>query len=361
MRGCGNPYLEYHHFDPRWSIRQHHDPSGMIALCAEHHRKADVPGAFPVDYLRELKNAPQGNLISGRFDWLLRDFVVVMGGAWAANCWVPVSYGDRPVISFHRDGAGFLLMNIDMPSASMAPRLRMWESTWYQRGTPKDVECPPSGRMLKIGYRNGDYLRIEFRPIAGVDDFRARYPLSHDIGPSAAAYPFTAIEIELRLAESDLHINKDVFRLHGVEMRNTLVQGGNYFIGIGTHEPIARLTGHIGYSFKRIDPRLRLASQNDGQFIAIDGTTFEQRVLGLDGFAFDDCTFSNCRLMFSGSPFSIARCRFPGSAVVLTDEAVTTCQALEALRQMDGTLDIVAALDTFGGKASGKHNDAESS
>jgi hypothetical protein len=139
MRGCGNPYLEYHHFDPPWSIRQHHDPSGMIALCAEHHKKADVPGASSVDYLRELKNAPQANLISGRFDWLLRDFVVVMGGAWAANCWVPVSYGDRPVISFQRDGDGFLLMNIDMPSASIAPRLRMWESTWYQRGTPKDV------------------------------------------------------------------------------------------------------------------------------------------------------------------------------------------------------------------------------
>jgi hypothetical protein len=201
--------------------------------------------------------------------------------------------------------------------------------------------------------------QIEFRSMASVDEFRARYAQAHDIGPSPAAYPVTAIEIELRLAESDLHINKDVFRVGGVEMRNTLVQGGNYFIGIGTHEPIARLTDHIGYSLKRIDPRLRLASQNDSQFIRIDGITFEQRVLGLDGFAFDDCTFSNCRLMFSGSPFSMARCQFPGSAVVLTDEAVTTCQALEALRQMDGTLDIIAALDAIGGKTSGKHKEAE--
>jgi hypothetical protein len=69
-------------------------------------------------------------------------------------------------------------------------------------------------------------------------------------------------------------------------------------------------------------------------------------VLGLDGFAFEDCTLRNCRLMFAGSPFSMAHSTLPGSMVVLTDEAVTTCQALEALRQMAG-LDIMAALDAI--------------
>jgi hypothetical protein len=348
VRGCGNPYLEYHHFDPPWSVREHHEPAGMIALCAEHHGKADVPGAFPAEYLRELKEGPPGDFVRGRFDWLLRDFVVVMGGAYAAQCWIPVSYGDRPVISFHRDAAGFLLLNIDMPSSSVAQRLRMWESTWYQRGAPKDLECPPSGRLLKISYRNGDYLRIEFRSISTKEEFAARFQQVQDIGPAEASYPLTAIEIELRLAEADLHINKDVFRVNGHEMRGTLARGGAYFIGIGTHEPISRLTDNIGYSRKRCEPRVRLASQNDDQFIPIDTVTFEQRVLGLDGFAFDGCTFRNCRLMFSGRPFSIARCLFPGSAIVLTDEAVTTCQAIESLRRMDATLDITAALSTIG-------------
>ena len=32
---CGNPYLEWHHFDPPWSIENHHRPEGMIALCTQ--------------------------------------------------------------------------------------------------------------------------------------------------------------------------------------------------------------------------------------------------------------------------------------------------------------------------------------
>ena len=42
---CGNPYLYYHHFDPPWATEEHHNPAGMIALCGEHHPKADA-GTF---------------------------------------------------------------------------------------------------------------------------------------------------------------------------------------------------------------------------------------------------------------------------------------------------------------------------
>lgn len=34
IEGCGSPYLEYHHFDPPWHEREHHDPQGMIH-CVE--------------------------------------------------------------------------------------------------------------------------------------------------------------------------------------------------------------------------------------------------------------------------------------------------------------------------------------
>src|SRR5215211_7582447 len=52
--GCGSPYLTWHHFDPPWKERQHHDVVGMVALCREHHDKADV-GAFTRQQLRQLK------------------------------------------------------------------------------------------------------------------------------------------------------------------------------------------------------------------------------------------------------------------------------------------------------------------
>jgi hypothetical protein len=52
MPGCGNPFLEYHHFDPPWSQENHYDPDRMIAVYATHHAKA---GALTVDQCRELK------------------------------------------------------------------------------------------------------------------------------------------------------------------------------------------------------------------------------------------------------------------------------------------------------------------
>jgi hypothetical protein len=330
-RPCGNPYLSYHHFDPPWSLEEHHNPAGMIALCAEHHAKADVAGAFPIEYLRKLKKEAGNSGIEGRFDWLLRDFVVVMGGAYAANTVVPITYGDKPVIGFARDPFGFLVMNLDMPTASIAPRLRMWESSWYERGDPRDLECPPSGRLVKVHYKNGDYLRVEFSSVANLDALTRRFPQVHDIGPVGATYPSTVIEIELRLTEADLLINKDTFRVGGLELKNTLQMGGQRFVAIGTHEPLTSLTDFFGFSAKQIGPRLRLASQNCNELLWVDDAHFIKQVISMDGYAYIRCTFTQCRLMFSGRPFGIDECTFDGSTLVLTDEAISTCKALGLL------------------------------
>ncbi|WP_290437550.1 HNH endonuclease signature motif containing protein [Aeromonas caviae] len=52
VKDCGNPYLEYHHFDPPIHIGPHNDPKGMIALCAQHHKKADG-NAYTVEQLHD--------------------------------------------------------------------------------------------------------------------------------------------------------------------------------------------------------------------------------------------------------------------------------------------------------------------
>jgi len=54
---CGSPYLYWHHFDPPWRDRQHHEPAGMIALCGEHHAKADG-GSYTVGQLHDMKRNP---------------------------------------------------------------------------------------------------------------------------------------------------------------------------------------------------------------------------------------------------------------------------------------------------------------
>ena len=66
VSGCGNPYLEYHHFDPPWEKEHHHDLARMIALCAEHHAKA---AAWTIDDCRAMKAIPVDRPdVRGRFE-----------------------------------------------------------------------------------------------------------------------------------------------------------------------------------------------------------------------------------------------------------------------------------------------------
>ncbi|MGP5687026.1 hypothetical protein ACTXOU_13770 [Psychrobacter glacincola] len=71
IKGCGNPYLEYHHFDPPVNIKPHNEPKGMIALCAQHHKKADG-GAYTVEQLHTLKtdktNAALGRVFNSSYN-----------------------------------------------------------------------------------------------------------------------------------------------------------------------------------------------------------------------------------------------------------------------------------------------------
>jgi hypothetical protein len=57
IENCGSPYLSFHHFDPPWRLRQHHEPGGMIALCLEHHIRADR-NAYSIQQLKEMKRSP---------------------------------------------------------------------------------------------------------------------------------------------------------------------------------------------------------------------------------------------------------------------------------------------------------------
>jgi hypothetical protein len=88
---CRNPYLEYHHFDPPWAERKHHEAQGMIALCPEHHRKADG-GAYTVAQLRAYKTASAENAgeVRGQFEWLRRDMVLFAGGIFYIECGIAI-------------------------------------------------------------------------------------------------------------------------------------------------------------------------------------------------------------------------------------------------------------------------------
>lgn len=217
VEGCGNPYLYWHHFDPPWSEGQHHDPQGMIALCAEHHAKADA-GAYTIEQLRALKDS-EHRAPAGKFDWMRRELLVVVGGNFYHETPIAVQFRGEPVVWLNRDPEGNLLVNLAMLSASGEPRASMQDNFWTALGTPDDVECPPSGRKLKIQYSNDDQLGIEFFPVSSVTDITARYP-----GAGAEqwgiGYPITAVEVQMRVGGTPIEFGPRSTQLGGAQMTN---------------------------------------------------------------------------------------------------------------------------------------------
>jgi hypothetical protein len=179
VEDCGSPYLTWHHFDPPWNERQHHDPCGMVALCRDHHPEADS-GAFTPKQLREFKQARRDRTrpVGARINWMRQQLVAVIGGNFYVDVPVALKVQDMPVVWFGRDEQGNVLVNVQQLTTSGEPRMVMVENFWIKEGSAEhDIECPPSGRLVKATHPNGDRLRVEFRTHDSWDTFERRYPL----------------------------------------------------------------------------------------------------------------------------------------------------------------------------------------
>lgn len=132
---CMNPYLEWHHFDPPWREREHQDPRGMIALCAEHHKKADA-GAFTKDQLKLLKTNTGKNRreVAGRFDWLRRKILVVIGGSFFYDVDVALQISGKPIVWFNHDSDNNLLLNVNAHYGANNQRLEIEDNDWLEKG-----------------------------------------------------------------------------------------------------------------------------------------------------------------------------------------------------------------------------------
>lgn len=226
MLGCANPYLEYHHFDPPWRDGEHHNPTGMVALCAEHHRKADA-GAFTIEQLRALKR-PNGQSVTGRFDWLRNHVLAVVGGNFYYETPTIVQFRGERVIWFNRDDQGRMLLNLRMITGSGERRLRLDDNDWIIEGAPVDFESPPSGKRIYCRYRNGDELRVEFFEFS-VDDARKRYPAIRPDRWLSIEFPITAVEIQHQIGGTPYGFGPTWTKLAGV----TVARGFFIRCGVG--------------------------------------------------------------------------------------------------------------------------------
>lgn len=220
VRGCGRPYLCWHHFDPPWKVRKHHDPDGMIALCGEHHGKADA-GAYTKDQLREFKRvgADHAKEIKGRFDWMRHNLLAVVGGNFFYETPTIFEFRGEPSIWFNRDEDGYLLLNVRMLTTSGQPRMRIEDNFWLTRGDPEDLESPPSGKVLHVKYPNGDMLRVRFYELASVAAAQKRYSEARP-GGWGVPFPITAVEVNNKVGDTNLEFGPRQTKWAGISMSN---------------------------------------------------------------------------------------------------------------------------------------------
>lgn len=214
---CGNPYLEWHHFDPPWKVNPHHNPDGMVALCAEHHKKADN-GAYTNEQLSKFKSAKvDPALVRGRFDWRRNKLLAVVGGNFYYETPRVLVIDGHDVVSLTRDEDGYLLLSVQMLSLSTEVRLEMSENCWENIGNPVDLVSPPSGKDLRVRYANGDSLAVHFYVIGDGAEFQEKFKRD----------PYTELEFPLTVAEVNCEVGGTDIKLSPT---GTTI-GTNQFIG----------------------------------------------------------------------------------------------------------------------------------
>jgi hypothetical protein len=239
VEDCGSPYLTWHHFDPPWAERHHHDPAGMIALCRDHHPEADA-GTFTAEQLRELKHSGRdlNRPLGARFNWMRQELVAVIGGNFFVETPIAVRIYQYPIIWFNRDANNQLLINLKMPSASPGPRIAIEDNFWLTEGADeREIVCPPSGRLVEAKYSNGDYLKIEFREIESVDAFDQRYPRSsgshRESLAGAVQLPIAVVEITMRAPGTGIDFTPAKTALGGLTMTGNWLRDCGVGIQIG--------------------------------------------------------------------------------------------------------------------------------
>jgi hypothetical protein len=223
INGCGSPYLYWHHFDPSWSEREHHVPSGMIALCAEHHAKADS-GAYTKEQLHNYKNTARAlsRNVKGKFDWMRHNILAVVGGNFYYETPIIFEFRGEPTIWFNRDTEGYMLLNVSMLTSSNESRLQIEDNYWISKGNPIDLEVPPSGKLVNVKYDNGDALRIEFLELFSKKDFDKRYLDVNSFGWEIS-YPITVIEIHMKVGQTDFEFSPLETKLQGNIFKNCII------------------------------------------------------------------------------------------------------------------------------------------
>jgi hypothetical protein len=130
--------------------------------------------------------------------------LAVVGGNFYYETRVPLQIGPQPVVAFERDGDGRLLLDINMPSTTGEPRVRIDRSDWIETGIPTELECAPGERSLRARYAAGDVLAVELDEVAAERTLLERYgdsALGHQLQRlgDRLVFPLLTLEVTLQI------------------------------------------------------------------------------------------------------------------------------------------------------------------
>lgn len=218
---CDIPYLEYHHFDPPWSERNHNNPKGIIALCPLHHRQADG-GMFSIDQLRDWKKSSKKKFgaVKSSLEWMKNKLGAKLGGSLSIDDEYSLMIQNHPIIWFnHVDN--YALLNINLYNNEGRLILKMTDNDWeVQTDVLSDIECIPSGKRIKISFKNNDNLVLDFKDYQNVKDFLEKNKIFSSNEHTLNRYfPLSIVEISGSLFGGQLKLDPNRVNIGGVMLQ----------------------------------------------------------------------------------------------------------------------------------------------
>jgi hypothetical protein len=165
--GCRNPFLEYHHFNPKYCDGQEHIKEGMIALCPNHHRMADHD-RWTNEELINMKAASIREAVNGTIDWALKDSVIIVGNNYFFGHSFSFDVLGQELFSIYQIDNGRLIISALIWDSKMNLIAKIVENDiLINQPHIGDLICSASGHSIRIEARADDiFYELSFRRIS---------------------------------------------------------------------------------------------------------------------------------------------------------------------------------------------------
>jgi hypothetical protein len=169
--GCGSPILTYHHFDPPWAGNYVHNADGMIALCPEHHDRADG-GNWTRQQLRQFKKHPYiDSVVKCPWPWTAEKLVMQFGPNLTVGQGSPLWLDQKPVLGFHPQvnanlGNEVIIFDSHIEDQSGTPWMKIEDGSFsLEAGPTEDLVFRPRITALHAHHKDGTSLQVRYRRV----------------------------------------------------------------------------------------------------------------------------------------------------------------------------------------------------